>query len=172
MADRRLFFGLWPDDRQRNTLRDQIQPVISGVEGNAVNRRNWHVTLVFIGAFPEEKMPELMVRSMHVEPDPIRLRLDKVTFWPRPKIACLQALTVPDELRKLKSDLEAVVSHFGIEPEKADYKPHITAVRNARPFEPVRLARTVELQWDSFELIESIPGAGGPTYRPVKQELL
>ena len=172
MADRRLFFGLWPDDRQRNTLRDQIQPVISGVEGNAVNRRNWHVTLVFIGAFPEEKLPELMVRSMHVECAPIRLRLDTVTFWPRPKIACLQAMTVPDELRKLKSDLEAVVSHFGIEAEKADYKPHITALRNARPFEPVRLARTVELQWSGFELIESIPGAGGPTYRPVKQELL
>ena len=58
MADRRLFFALWPDERQRNQLRDQLNPIIGSVEGRLVDRRNWHVTLVFIGPFPEEDLPQ------------------------------------------------------------------------------------------------------------------
>jgi len=169
MANRRLFFGLWPDERQRNTLRDQIQPVISSVEGAAVERRNWHVTLVFIGAFPDEQVEELLIKTGDVECEPFRLRLDKIAFWARPKIACLQALTVPDELRRLKKSLEDLLDPFGIEPERSEYRPHVTVVRNARAFESTRLARTVELQWSGFELIESISGPGGPRYRPLKQ---
>lgn len=172
MANRRLFFALWPNERQRNLIRDQLQPVISSVEGKAVDRRNWHVTLVFVGAFPEEELGQLFARSMQVECEPFRLRMDRVTFWPRPKIACLQALTVPEELKALKHNLESVVAPFGIDPELSEYRPHLTAVRGARPFEAMRLARTIELEWNSFELVESVPGSGSPIYRPVKQELL
>ena len=171
MANRRLFFGLWPDERQRTLIRDQLQPVISNVEGRAVDRRNWHVTLVFVGAFPEEELGQLFARSMQVEFEPFRLRMDRVSYWPRPKIACLQALAVPEELKTLKQRLESVLAPFGIDPELSEYRPHLTAVRSARPFESMRLARTIELEWDSFELIESVPGAGAPIYRPVKQEL-
>jgi 2'-5' RNA ligase len=171
MADRRLFFGLWPDERQRNLLRDPIQTVISSVEGAVVGRRNWHVTLVFIGNFPEEYLDQLLIKAKHIECEPFRLRLDKFVFWPRPKIACLQALTVPDELKKLKKRLETMVSAFDIDPEEHEYRPHLTAVRNARPFESMRLARPVELQWSGFELIESVPAVGGATYRPLKQEV-
>ena len=112
-----------------------------------------------------------MIKAKHVECDPIRLRLEKVTFWPRPKIACLETLTVPDELRALKQKLESVVEPFGIEPERMEYRPHITAARDARSFQPMRLTRRVELQFNGFELIESIPGAGGPTYRPLLKDI-
>ena len=59
MADKRLFFGLWPSHRQREQMRDAINPVLSSVEGSFVDRRNWHVTLVFIGDFPEARIGEL-----------------------------------------------------------------------------------------------------------------
>ncbi|MGI9264096.1 MAG: RNA 2',3'-cyclic phosphodiesterase [Gammaproteobacteria bacterium] len=172
MADKRLFFALWPDERQRSAIRDQLQPLLSSVEGNAVGRGNWHVTLVFVGAFPEEHLDQLLIKAKHIECEPFRLRMDKVTFWPRPKIACLQALTVPDELKQLKGRLETMLAAFDVEPEQTEYRPHLTAVRGSRPFEPMRLARPIELQWSSFELIESTPGVGGPTYRPLKQEVL
>ncbi len=172
MANRRLFFALWPDERQRNTLRDALQPALSTIEGNKIDRRNWHVTLVFIGAFPEEYLEQLIIKARHVDCEPFRLRLDKVTFWPRPKIACLQAMTVPGELKNLKRRLEKVVAPFGIESEKHEYRPHLTAARNARSFDPVRLARPVELQWSGFDLIESVPAAGGAQYRPLKQQVL
>ena len=80
MTNRRLFFALWPDERQRNTLRDALQPALSAIEGNKIDRRNWHVTLVFIGAFPEEYLEQLIIKARHVDCEPFRLRLDKVTF--------------------------------------------------------------------------------------------
>ena len=57
METKRLFFALWPDHRQRERLRDVISPVAKTVEGRAVDRRNWHVTLAFIGRFPESRIP-------------------------------------------------------------------------------------------------------------------
>ena len=108
MADKRLFFALWPDDRQRNMLRDEFRPLLTSVEGKALDRRNWHVTLSFIGSFPEEKIPELLVKAAHIEVDEFRLRFDRFTFWPRPKIACLQAMKVPAHTKKVDAILDRV----------------------------------------------------------------
>lgn len=169
MADKRLFIALWPDERQRNMLRDVFRPLLSTVEGNAVDRRNWHVTLVFVGSLADEKVPALIKTVSQIEVQPFRLRFDRLDFWPRPKIACLQAMVVPEELKKLKSDLGSALLPFDIEPESLEYRPHITAVRPARPFETQRLARPVELLWSNIELVESISGAGGIQYHPLKQ---
>lgn len=169
MDKKRLFLGLWPDDRQRNTLRDTFRPLLSTVEGKMVDRRNWHVTLVFVGEFPADRVPELLVKINHLDVQPFRLRFDRLSFFPRPKIACLETMTVPNELKKLKSDLESVLLPYEVAPEDLEYRPHITAVRNARPFEPVRLARPLELHWSGFELIESISMPGSIQYRPLKQ---
>jgi len=169
MDDKRLFLALWPDDRQRNTLRDTFRPLLSSVEGKMIDRRNWHVTLVFIGQFPHEQIPELRVKLAHVKVPPFRLRFDRLSYFPRPKIACLQAMKVHDELKQLKSDLEAILSPYDIAPEDLEYRPHITAARPARPFEAVRLARPLEMHWSGFELVESILLPGSIQYRPLKQ---
>ena len=169
MADKRLFFALWPDDRQRETLRDTLSPLVRQVEGRAVPRTNWHVTLVFVGPFPEERVDELQDAAGHIEPEPFRLRFDRLVFWQRPRIACLQAMTVPDELQKLVDRLNATIAQFGVDVDDATYRPHITAVRAARNFEPIVLARPLELSFSGFELVESVPETGGARYCPVKQ---
>lgn len=150
-------------------LRDTINPVASTVEGQAVDRRNWHVTLVFIGDFPEERIPGLMASVDAIEPIDIRLRFDSLTFWQRPKIACMHARTVPPELEKLVASLQQALVPFGIEPEERVYRPHITVSRKVRAFQEIRLARPVELQWSEFELVESISVRGDVQYRPLKQ---
>lgn len=169
MANRRLFLALWPDACQRNLLRDALRPLLMCIEGKAVDCRNWHVTLVFIGEFPDISIPQLLIKLARIEVQPFRLRFHKFIFWPRPKIACLQSAIVPDELKRLKSDLETVLLPFDVAPGTREYQPHITAVRPARPFDAVPLARPVELQWSGFELIESISMPGGVQYRPLKQ---
>lgn len=169
MDKKRIFLALWPDDRQRNTLRDTFRPLLSSIEGKMVDRRKWHVTLVFIGEFPEALIPELLMKISHIEVQPFRLRFDRLSFFPRPKIACLEVMTVPDELRQLKGDLESALLPYDVAPEDLEYRPHITAVRAARPFELVRLARPLEMHWSGFELIESISMPGSVQYRPLKQ---
>lgn len=169
MTDKRLFFALWPDDRQRDQLRNIISPVARQVEGDAVYRGNWHVTLAFIGAFPTASIPTLQAAARVIRMEPFRLRFDKAEFWPRPKVAVLCAQTVPAELTRLVDSLNAVLIEAGCLPEERRFRPHITIVKRARSFEAQRLAQPAMLEWNSFELVESIGGAGGPAYRPLNQ---
>jgi 2'-5' RNA ligase len=138
LSSKRLFFALWPDHRQRDRMRDFISPVAKLVEGRAIDRRNWHITLVYIGNFPESRIDELHEAKQELGVEPFRLRFDRLEFWPRPKIAALAAAIVPPELERLVDDLKGRVLAAGIEPEQRAYRPHVTVVRNARPFETER----------------------------------
>ncbi len=169
MSNKRLFFALWPDNRQRDRLRDHIGPMAKLVEGQAVYRGDWHVTLTFIGDFPERLVPELLSRAAAVPFEPFRMRFDRVEFWPRPKVACLVGASTPPELESLVEGLNNVVSDFGVSLDDRRYRPHITVVRRARPFETQRLAQPALVEWSGFELIESVSERGSSSYYPVKQ---
>ena len=169
MADKKLFFALWPSDRQRDQLRDIINPNMSAVEGATVDRRNWHVTLVFLGDLPEARIPGIRSAVDLIDPGTIRLRFDRLSHWAAPKVAVLQTATVSPELEKLVSSIEQAMLPFGIEPKERTYRPHITVSRRARSFTEIRLARPVELQWTEFDLVESTQVRGEVHYRPLKQ---
>lgn len=168
MSTKRLFFALWPDDRQRDRLRDVINSVAKTVEGRVVDRRSWHITLPYIGEFEESKIPELQELASQIDVEPFRLRFDRLEFWARPKVACLVAATVPAELENLVAALNSVLQKVGVMPEDRTYRPHITVVRNARIFVTERLTQRATTQWSSFELVESKSGPGGLSYIPLK----
>lgn len=169
MSNRRLFFALWPDDRQRDYLRNHITSVAKIVEGNQVFRGDWHVTTAFIGDCDDSLVPFLLNRKEEIEVEPFRLRFDRLEYWPRPRVACLVAATVPPELERLVATLNGILEDYNIPVEDRTYRPHITAVRRARAFETQRLAQPALVEWSSVELVESISQPGGATYRPVKQ---
>lgn len=169
MNTKRLFFALWPDHRQRERLRDVIGSVAKTVEGRVVDRRNWHVTLVFIGAFPENRAPYLLERAGEIQIEPFSLNFDRLEFWPRPRVACLSAATVPRELQALVDSLNRVIADLGLTPEDRNYRPHITVARNARSFTTERLTQRVQTEWSSLELMESVSGPRGVSYIPLKQ---
>lgn len=169
MANKRLFFALWPDNRQRDRLRDVINSVARSVEGKATDRRNWHVTLPYIGEFDEARIPELLAVASEIEVAPFRLSFDRLEFWARPKIACLVAPTLPTELESLVSDLNAALQGLGVLPEERVYRPHITVARNARSFVTERLTQRAVTEWSGFELMESVSTPGNLSYVPLKQ---
>ena len=169
MSTRRLFFALWPDDRQRDRLRDFISPIAKLVEGQHVYRGSWHVTTAFIGDFDEQLIPDMRARAAEIQVEPFRIRFDRVEFWPRPKVASLVASTVPPELERLVDSLNTVLAEFNVPVEDRTYRPHITVVRRANRFETQRLAQPALVEWSSFELIESVSQPGGAAYHPLKQ---
>ena len=169
MNTKRLFFALWPDHRQRERLRDVVNSVVKTVEGQPVDRANWHVTLAFIGAFPAHRIPFLLERAAEIRVEPFRLNFDRLEYWPRPRVASLTAATVPPELQELVNALNGVLLDAGIELEARAYRPHITVVRRARAFTTERLAQRTTPEWSSFELMESVSGPGGVSYVPLKQ---
>jgi 2'-5' RNA ligase len=161
MSSKRLFFALWPNGRQRGQLRQFVEPVLRTAEGRAVEPRNWHVTLAFIGGFPEDRIPMLQEEAAAIAVTPFCVQFDTLDYWPRPKIASVVAHAVPPELRVLVEQLNAVLRRAGVAVEKRRYRPHITLVRKARPFEPMQFAQ--------FRLVESISKPGGVEYRPIDQ---
>ncbi|NCF15535.1 MAG: RNA 2',3'-cyclic phosphodiesterase [Gammaproteobacteria bacterium] len=169
MNTRRLFFALWPDNRQRDRLRDVVNSVAKTVEGKIVDRRDWHVTLAFVGAFPENRVPYLLERAAEINVEPFRLIFDRLEFWPRPKVASLCAATVSPDLQAVVDSLNNVLLDLGLTPEDRTYRPHITIARNARPFMTERLAQRSVTEWSGFELVESVPVPGGVHYVPLKQ---
>ncbi len=169
MSTKRLFFALWPDDRQRDRLRDVINSVAKTVEGRAVDRRSWHITLSYIGELEESRIPDLQALAGNIEVEPFRLGFDRLEFWARPKVASLVAATVPTELEKLVASLNSVLEEVGVTPEDRTYRPHITVVRNARTFTTERLTQRATTEWSGFELMESRSGPGGVSYIPLKQ---
>ena len=169
MSSKRLFFALWPDNRQRDRLRDVINSVAKAVEGRPVDRRNWHITLPYIGQFDERQIPDLRELTGQVQVESFRLVFDRLEYWPRPKVACLAAATVPQELELLVTSLNDVLRLVGVTPEDRTYRPHVTVSRNARAFTTERLAQRATTEWSEFELMESVPGPGGATYVPLKQ---
>jgi len=169
MNTKRLFFALWPDHRQRDRLRDVVGSVAKTVEGRAVDRRDWHVTLAFIGPFPENRVPYLLEKAAQIEVEPFRLNFDRLEFWPRPKVAALCATTVPPAMQQLVDSLNGVLLDLGLQPEDRNYRPHITVVRNARTFTTERLSQRVTTEWSGFELVESVSVPGRVSYVPLKQ---
>jgi 2'-5' RNA ligase len=169
MADRRLFYAFWPSERQRELMRDIINPAVSVVEGTAVDRRNWHITLVFIGDFAEENIASLQAAASEIPPFNIRLRFDRISFWQAPKIATMNPRNEPAELGGLVKSLEQILLPFGFEPNERVYRPHITVARRVRPFPEVQLARHMDLEWSDFQLVESVSTTRGVQYHPLKQ---
>ncbi|MEQ8206876.1 MAG: RNA 2',3'-cyclic phosphodiesterase, partial [Woeseia sp.] len=169
MPDKRLFFALWPNERQREQLRDPIKTASSTVEGQPVFRGNWHVTLVFLGAVPETDIPPLRAAMNEIEAEPFRLRFDRLEFWSRPKIACLLASSVPPALGQLVQELVALAERAGLRRQESVYRPHITIARHARSFPSEPLAQPVMLEWSGFELMESVSTARGVQYYPAIQ---
>ena len=170
MSTRTLFFALWPDHRQRDRMRDFISPVAKEIDGRATDRRDWHITLAYIGDLEERFIRELQESASAIQFEPFRLRLDRLEFWPRPKIAALVPPRIPPEHEKLVEELRGIIIAAGLEPALRVYRPHITVVRNARPFETHRLAQSATTEWSSFELIESIKERGNTIYRPLVKD--
>ena len=166
---KRIFFALWPSGTQRRQIDAAIEPYKKVLAGKWTARDNWHVTLVFIGGFPEEDIPALQAAASTIRCPTVRLTFERIDFWRRPRIMCLRAASTPIELIDLVGSLESAARTFGFKSEKRAYKAHLTIARKARFFEPITLAQPVELHWAGFHLIESISTPAGVQYKPLKQ---
>jgi len=166
--NRRLFFALWPSDTVRAELAAAAQSHAS--LGRAIAARNLHVTVVFLGAVPEQHVAHAQEAALGVQKltfdGKFLLHLDRVEFWRRSRLVCLAAEHAPPELQALVAALRAGLRERGFElrGEHETFRPHVTLVRDVAraPAD----ADVVSVQWpvDSFALVESEVGQRGSEY--------
>ncbi len=165
----RLFFALWPDQ----PLRRELERLLTGepfkaVTGRRVVPENYHITLRYLGPVTEAQQSCVERIADRLQGEDFRLTLDRVGYWPGPRVAWLGAEQVPAALGRLVEALESGLESCGFEPERRPFQPHLTFLRKARP---TALPTTVSpIVWpvDRFALVRSHTLPEGVRYDVVR----
>lgn len=162
---RRLFLALWPDDDVRRRLRYLLDTTLRIRSGRPEPIANLHVTLVFIGNIPGERVNAIERAVADVSGTAFELLLERVGYWGRPRIMWLGSRETPSALLSLVKDLRAALVPCGITAETRPYLPHMTLARKVQhpPFTGV--VEQVTWRVDTFSLLESVPLERGSAYR-------
>jgi len=144
---------------------------------------NLHVTLKFIGEWPEQKLPELeaALRAV-VQRGPIPAEVKGLGWYPNPHHPRVfwAGIHGGDGLAKLVKDIDAATTPLGIPAEDRPFSAHLTLARikEPAPLQALRSAiaqlESVEFgtfQVDRFHLFRSQPGSAGSIYTKLSEFL-
>ena len=157
----RLFFALWPDDGLRAALASAVDAVGVGGRGRRVAVAKYHVTLHFLGGWPE--FPAGIVEAARdaatrVRASAFELVVDHAGGFTRSRVGWL-APAANAGLDALWSSLGAALDAAEIPRRAAEsFSPHVTVLRNVRgSIDPVPIQ---PLSWpvEDFVLVHSHGG--------------
>lgn len=120
----RLFVGIRPSDEFRSALAVlQERLRAAGVTGRYLEPSNLHMTLAFIGEWPEE------VTDVLPDADrPFSLNLSHVGYFPEAKVLWA-GVEKSDALKRLAGRVRHSLAEAGIPFDPKRFNPHITLVR-------------------------------------------
>jgi RNA 2',3'-cyclic 3'-phosphodiesterase len=151
---RRLFFGLWPPADVLAALSGWVIAIPAAHRSPA---DQLHLTVLFLGAVPNAALPQLLAAAAQVRCDAIDQPLDRLEYWPTPRVLCAVGSTSA-ALLALRSQLLGVAAAAGLNPPDAarPLLAHVTLARRRHtpPPEP-GLRPTMSFTASSFSLIES-----------------
>jgi 2'-5' RNA ligase len=168
VKNRRLFFALWPTDAVRAQLDAQVQA--HAALGRPIAARNLHVTAVFLGAVPADRVDFVTAAAKLTRTGKFLLHLERVEFWRRSQLICLMAERTPPELLSIVEGLRAELRQRGFELRDHDtFRPHVTLVRDV--MRGPAAAGVAPVQWpvESFALVESKVGQRGSEYTVLEE---
>jgi RNA 2',3'-cyclic 3'-phosphodiesterase len=172
----RLFTGIdLPDD-----VRERLERLLMHLRSCAHLKwspvYNLHVTLKFIGEWPEQKIPELEAALRKVLPrPPIPAEVKGLGWYPNPSHPRVfwAGVHAGEALALLVKDIDAAVTPLGIAPETRVFNAHLTLARIKEPA-PLQALRSAIAQLepvefgsfaiDRFHLYRSQPGPAGSIY--------
>ncbi len=159
---RRLFFALWPDDDWRRHAV-AVQRGVPG--GRPVAVANLHLTLVFLGNVAAGREPCVEAAAASVRGEPFTLSLDRVGWFPRPRVWWLGADIAPAPLVDLVEQLQQALRPCGFEPEGRPFRAHVTLARKVNRRPPPVVPEPFAWAVRDFVLVESLSGPDGVEYR-------
>ena len=161
----RLFFALWPAPEVQRALGEIARRAQHECGGRAVPHSNIHLTLVFLGNLPRERVAVLEAIAPTVQGHRFTLKVDRLEHWRHNRILWGGTRDIPEALQALVARMQEALAAAEFRFDRRPYVPHITLLRNARqaPAED----RSPEVSWpvESFALMESAPRERGREYR-------
>jgi 2'-5' RNA ligase len=172
----RLFVGIGLSSEAAQALfrvRERFLPLATGLRWS--DRKNWHVTLQFLGSATTEQTACVTEKLAAVHAPPVPLRITGLGFFERAGIFWAGVELMPD-LLALQQKVTAATRSCGFVPEDRTFHPHITLARakgqtGARALRPLKAAvqnaradLDAEFVAEEFVLFESLPGPDGSRY--------
>ena len=169
MTDR-LFFAFWPDDALRHDLAVRMPGWVQGVEGRVQRPDQWHLTVEFLGGVEPARQPALHAAGAALAgwlERPQAIRLDRLEHWRGPQVLCVAASAVPSGVRALVEALKAQLLQRGFEPERREFRAHLTLARKVRRPRPDGPVDPFDWPVRSLSLVRSTAGPAGSRYEPL-----
>ncbi|MEE4640042.1 MAG: RNA 2',3'-cyclic phosphodiesterase [Wenzhouxiangella sp.] len=155
LPTRRLFFALWPNSRVRAEIVRR-RSLIEGLSPRCVPDHNLHLTLLFLGNQPAERVGDLLTFADEVSGPGFQMVLDQFGWFAAAKVVWLGG-PAPPAAGALVERFAEVVKRTGLRYDARPFHPHVTLYRRVarRPAfpDPAPLVWSVE----EVALIESIP---------------
>lgn len=164
MSVRRLFFALWPDPELRAAIA-RIDEQLPHRLGRRVAIENYHITLVFLGSVPGERLAMLGKAAVGVKAAPFELELQRFGYWSGPRVLWLAPAHLPPELLGLAYGLRTASEQCGLQPDQRPYQPHLT-LRRKVPKPPPVWPDMDPVRWrvTQYVLVASETNDKGPVY--------
>ena len=165
----RLFTGISLPDEVSERLGGVIGELQRGVGANWSPVPNLHITLKFIGSWPDERLDELKRTLQDTRPGPsFPVKISQLGYFPNPHrphslFAGVQA----------GPELTALAAALGVKTDERAYHPHVTLARIKDQSQVSALRGHVaeltdlefgEFQVTAFHLYESHTGPRGSVY--------
>jgi 2'-5' RNA ligase len=166
---KRLFFALWPDDKTRRAIQEATRTLVQHCAGRPVPPENFHVTLAFLGQQPGDLLDDITAVARDILVGDLELGLDKLGYWPKPRVVWLGPSGKSPALDSLAASLWAGLEGLGVAPDERALYPHITLCRKARRPPPLNLSRTLVWRADHFVLVQSVTAERGAQYTVLEQ---
>ena len=160
----RLFIAIQPNKSVRAALRAvQNELRRRGVEGNYTRMENLHLTLAFIGEYPDADAVTDALQSLRFEPFTIRTEgfgSFGDLWW--------MGLASDGELEALDRRLRHVLADNAIPFDRKSFRPHVTLIRQPRyrtdPHLDSLLIPVAEMTVEKVSLMLSTRGKNGMIY--------
>jgi len=130
---------------------------------------NFHVTLAFLGQQPGDLLDDITAVARDILVGDLELGLDKLGYWPKPRVVWLGSSGKSRSLDSLAASLWAGLEGLGVVPDKRALYPHITLCRKARRPPLLNLSRTLVWRADNFVLVQSVTAERGAQYTVLEQ---
>ncbi|AYC32670.1 RNA 2',3'-cyclic phosphodiesterase [Pseudomonas cavernae] len=161
----RLFFALPCPPEQAQAMVDWRDSL--STHSRPVTANNLHLTLIFLGAQPRGRLPELKALAASIDGHSFRLQLDRLERWNN-GLLHLALSQPPEALLQLVHELRERLQLVGFNLESRAFHPHLTLARHCSRL-PAGPAPAFAWQVEHFALFVSESNAKGTRYRVLSQ---
>lgn len=169
----RHFVALRPDPASAATLAALARRIARETGGRPLDGADIHLTLAFIGPWPDAlgaRLARLLASVRHTPGTAAPLRIDRIGHFGRrakPALYWAGPARTPEWLATLSDDVRAALRAGGVEFDARRLVPHLTLVRQARPpagFEPPPLEPALRIRHWRLALGRSLPAGSARRY--------